>query len=236
MNNSPAILLVEDEVQIRRFVRSALEAESYQVRESGTLAEGLAQVRASGPQLTLLDLGLPDGDGIDFIRQLRACSDSPVLVLSARSAETEKIRALDAGADDYLTKPFSIGELLARVRALLRRNRADGAPTETLVRFGDIEVDLAQQRVTRGGSLVHLTPIEYRLLCAMLANTGRVMTYRALLRAVWGGAHVESNHYLRIYVSHLRQKLESDPAQPQYFLTETGIGYRFQNPDREEKT
>jgi two-component system, OmpR family, KDP operon response regulator KdpE len=149
-------------------------------------------------------------------------------VLSARSAEGEKIRALDAGADDYLTKPFSIGELLARVRALLRRNKADGSSAETLFRFGSIEVDMVLRRVVRNGSIVHLTPIEYRLLCAMLADSGKVMTYRRLLSAVWGNAFIESNHYLRIYVSHLRQKLEDDPAQPKYFLTETGVGYRFQ--------
>jgi two-component system KDP operon response regulator KdpE len=150
------------------------------------------------------------------------------LVLSARSAEGEKIRALDAGADDYLTKPFSTGELLARVRALLRRNKTDSTTTETEFHFGKIKVDFVQRQVMRNASIVHLTPIEYRLLCAMLANTGKVMTYRHLLSAVWGNAFIESNHYLRIYVSHLRQKLEDDPAQPKHFLTETGVGYRFQ--------
>lgn len=229
MSENATILLVEDEAQIRRFVRSALEAEGHRVMESGTLMHGLEQAHAWQPQLAILDLGLPDGDGIDFIRELRTRSASPVLVLSARSAEGEKIRALDAGADDYLTKPFSIGELLARVRALLRRNMADHSATETLFRFGAIEVDLARRQVTREGGIVHLTPIEYRLLCALLANAGRVMTYRNLLRSVWGSSHIESNHYLRIYVSHLRQKLEDDPAQPKHFLTETGIGYRFQH-------
>ena len=228
MSENAIILLVEDEAQIRRFVRTALEAEGHHVLESGTLAQGLEQARQAIPQLTILDLGLPDGDGIDFIRELRTQSELPVLVLSARSAEAEKIRALDAGADDYLTKPFSIGELLARVRALLRRNRADSSATETQFSFGAVEVDLLRRQVTLHNETVHLTPIEYRLLCAMLANAGRVMTYRALLRAVWGSAHIESNHYLRIYVSHLRQKLEDDPAQPKYFLTETGVGYRFQ--------
>lgn len=229
MSENANILLVEDEPQIRRFVRSALEAEGHRVLESGTLMHGMEQAQASQPQLTILDLGLPDGDGIDFIRELRTRSESPVLVLSARSAEGEKIRALDAGADDYLTKPFSIGELLARVRALLRRNKTENSAAETLFRFGTTEVDLARRQVTREGSIVHLTPIEYRLLCALLANAGRVMTYRNLLRSVWGSSHVESNHYLRIYVSHLRQKLEDDPAQPKHFLTETGIGYRFQH-------
>ncbi len=228
MSESAVILLVEDEAQIRRFVREALEEEGNRVLESATLKQGLALAHEAKPQLTILDLGLPDGDGVDFIRELRTQSELPVLVLSARSAENEKIRALDAGADDYLTKPFSIGDLLARVRALLRRNRNDGASAETSFRFGDVEVDLANRQITRGNAVVHLTPIEYRLLCALLANTGRVMTYRHLLRAVWGNAHIESNHYLRIYVSHLRQKLEDDPAQPKYLLTETGIGYRFQ--------
>lgn len=222
------ILLIEDEVQIRRLVSKALEAEGYCVVESGTLAQGLVQLHSALPQLLILDLGLPDGDGIAFIHELRSQFTLPVLVLSARSAEGEKIRALDAGADDYLTKPFATGELLARVRAQLRRNPAESATALTHFRFGEVEVDLAQRRVTLGGTAVHLTPIEYRLLLAMLADPGKVLTYRHLLRAVWGNAHSESNHYLRIYVSHLRQKLEADPTQPEYFLTETGIGYRFQ--------
>lgn len=228
MSDAAAILLIEDEAQIRRFVRSALEAEGHRVAESGTLAQAMSQFHAVKPQLAILDLGLPDGDGTSFIRELRTQSEIPVLVLSARSAEGEKIRALDVGADDYLTKPFSTGELLARVRALLRRRKADGAAAEIQIRFGEIEVDLVRRQVMRNGNIVHLTPIEYRLLCAMLANADKVMTYRHLLRAVWGNAHVESNHYLRIYVSHLRQKLEDDPAQPKHFLTETGVGYRFQ--------
>jgi two-component system, OmpR family, KDP operon response regulator KdpE len=229
MNEPAVILLIEDEIQIRRLVRSALEAEGLRVLESETLAHGMAQVHEAKPQLAILDLGLPDGDGISFIRELRPHSEMPVLVLSARSAEGEKIRALDAGADDYLTKPFSTGELLARVRALLRRNKTDSTATETLLHFGDVEVDLVRRQVTRKDDILHLTPIEYRLLCTMIANTGKVMTYRNLLRAVWGNAHIESNHYLRIYVSHLRQKLEDDPAQPKHFLTETGVGYRFQS-------
>ena len=227
MSEPAIILLIEDETQIRRFVRSALEGEGHQVQECGTLAQSMGHVHQAKPQLVILDLGLPDGDGTTFIRELRTHSGMPVLVLSARSAEGDKIRALDAGADDYLTKPFAVGELLARVRALLRRNRADSASAETAFRFGEIEVDLVQRLVTRNGNIVHLTPIEYRLLCVMLANIGKVMTYRHLLRAVWGSSHIESNHYLRIYVSHLRQKLEDDPAQPKHFLTETGVGYRF---------
>jgi two-component system KDP operon response regulator KdpE len=223
--NVPVIVLVEDDRQIRRFVRAALEAEGCHVFEADTVSQGLVEAGTRKPDMVILDLGLPDRDGIEFIRDLRGWSGLPIIVLSARSDETDKIAALDAGADDYLTKPFSIGELLARVRALLRRNKSDSAATA--FSFGDVEVDLARRQVTRNNNIVHLTPIEYRLLCAMLTNPGKVMTYRNLLRAVWGNAHIESNHYLRIYVSHLRQKLEDDPAQPKYFLTETGIGYRF---------
>ena len=228
MSESADILLIEDEAQIRYFIRAALEVEGHHVVECGTLAKSMSQVHEAKPQLAILDLGLPDGDGINFIRELRTQSEMPILVLSARSAEGEKIRALDAGADDYLTKPFSIGELLARVRALLRRNKSDDTATENLFRFGNVEVDLIHRQVLRNNQLIHLTPIEYRLLCAMLANTSKVMTYRNLLRVVWGNAFIESNHYLRIYVSHLRQKLEDDPTQPKHFLTEIGIGYRFQ--------
>ncbi|MDD4979461.1 MAG: response regulator [Gallionella sp.] len=229
MSSSAIILLIEDEAQIRRFVRAALEAENNCVVECGTLGQSMALFEESNPQLAILDLGLPDGEGIKFIRELRLRSEMPILVLSARSAEGEKIRALDAGADDYLTKPFSVGELLARVRALLRRNKLDNATLSNTHIFGDVEVDLAHRKVIRNGQLIHLTPIEYRLLCTLMASTGKVMTYRQLLRDIWGNSHIESNHYLRIYVSHLRQKLEHDPAQPKHFLTETGIGYRFQS-------
>ena len=225
--NEQTILLIEDEAQIRRLVRTAMEEEGYRVRESGTLKEGLAQLHADAVHLLILDLGLPDGDGIAFLRELRTQFSLPVLVLSARSAEGEKIRALDAGADDYLTKPYYTGELLARVRAQLRRAPQESATAENRFHFGDIEVNLAQRSVTRKGIAVRLTPIEFRLLCAMLVEPGKVLTYRHLLSAVWGKAFVESNHYLRIYVSHLRQKLEDDPAQPRFFVTETGVGYRL---------
>lgn len=228
MNKSSRILLIEDEAQIRRFVRLALEGEGYNIMESDTMHKALEHIPEAAPALIILDLGLPDGDGIDFIRSVRLQTDIPVLVLSARTSEAEKIHALDNGADDYLTKPFSIGELLARVRALLRRNKADAPNLEAYYRFGEIEVDLAHRQVSRNSEVVHLTPIEHRLLLTMLSNPGKVLTYRHLLRAVWGNAHAESNHYLRIYVSRLRQKLESDTTQPKHFLTETGIGYRFQ--------
>ena len=227
-DTAPKALLVEDERQIRRFVRTAMEAEGWQVFEAETMRQGLIDAGTRKPDLVVLDLGLPDGDGIDFIRDFRGWSSVPVIVLSARVDETDKIEALDAGADDYLTKPFGVGELLARVRATLRR-KAGGEPGgRGVVRFGDVEVDQVNRVVTRGGAPVHLTPIEYRLLTLLIANAGKVLTHRHLLREVWGPSYVESNHYVRIYVGHLRQKLESDPAQPRHLLTETGVGYRFQ--------
>ncbi|BBE51656.1 KDP operon transcriptional regulatory protein KdpE [Ferriphaselus amnicola] len=222
------VLLVEDEREIRRFVRQALEGEGCEVREAGTMALGLEEVVTLKPQLVILDLGLPDGDGVDFVQRLRSWSQIPVLVLSARSTERDKIAVLDAGADDYLTKPFSVGELLARVRALLRRGRSGEVFESPLARFGSVEVDLARHSVTKHGQPVRLTAIEFKLLSVLLANSGRVLTHRQLLREVWGATHIESTHYLRIYVAHLRQKLEDDPTQPAHFQTEIGIGYRFQ--------
>jgi two-component system, OmpR family, KDP operon response regulator KdpE len=227
-NNAPGVLLVEDEKQIRHFVCTALRDQAFRAYEAETMAQGLIEAGTRKPDLIILDLGLPDGDGEQFVRELRAWSSVPVLVLSARSTETDKIDVLDAGADDYLTKPFSVGELLARVRALLRRNARAGESESAVVRFGTVEIDLMRRQVTRAGETVHLTPIEYRLLGLLVANAGTVMTHRHLLREVWGPSYIESSHYLRIYVGHLRQKLENDPAQPQHFLTETGVGYRFQ--------
>jgi len=226
---SPLVLVVEDEMQIRRFVCAALEDEGCRVAEAETMAKGLIEAGTRKPDLIILDLGLPDGDGVRFVHDLRAWSNLPVLILSARSTESDKIGVLDAGADDYLTKPFAVGELLARVRALLRRGKPGGEAGSPSIRFGDVEIDLTRRQILRQGAPVHLTPIEYRLLCVMLANAGKVMTHRHLLREVWGPSYVESNHYLRIYVGHLRQKLEQDPTQPRHFLTETGVGYRFQN-------
>lgn len=227
---TPVAVIVEDEPQIRRFVRSALESEGWHVHEAETVKRGLTEAGTRKPDLLIVDLGLPDGDGVDLIRDVRSWSAVPVIVLSARADETDKIEALDAGADDYLTKPFGVGELLARVRANLRRPRAAGNGEEEaggFFRFGDVEVDRVARLVRRAGAVVHLTPIEYRLLSALVANAGRVLTHRQLLREVWGPGHVEQSHYLRVYMGHLRQKLEADPTQPQHLLTETAVGYRL---------
>jgi len=228
--NSPApkVLLIEDEKQIRRFVRVAVEEEGCSVSEAETMAQGLVDAGLRKPDLLILDLGLPDGNGIDLIRDLRGWSDVPVLILSARSQENDKIDALDAGADDYLTKPFSVGELRARVRALLRRRARSGEAATPIIEFGEVSVDLSRRIVSRNGEPVHLTPIEYRLLSTLLGHPGKVLTQRNLLREIWGPSYVESSHYLRVYVGHLRQKMEIDPTQPRHFLTETGVGYRFQ--------
>jgi two-component system, OmpR family, KDP operon response regulator KdpE len=231
-STSPVAVVIEDEPQIRRFVRQALEGEGWQVHEADTLRDGLAEAGTRKPDLLVLDLGLPDGDGIELIRDVRGWSTLPIIVLSARVDETDKIAALDAGADDYLTKPFGVGELLARVRANLRRPRAAASDAlreedDGVFRFGDVEVDRKARLVRRGGAEVHLTPIEYRLLSVLVANAGRVLTQRQLLREVWGPSHTDQSHYLRIYMGHLRHKLEADPAQPRHLLTETAVGYRL---------
>lgn len=222
------LLIVEDEDAIRRYVRTALEAEGFRVHEAEGQQRGLLEAATRKPDMLVLDLGLPDGDGLTLIRELRQWSAMPILVLSARSDETDKIAALDAGADDYLIKPFGIGELLARIRAALRRTHVAGqAAGSATLRFGEIRVDRSLRRVWRCDEELHLTPIEYRLLSELLANPDKVLTQRHLLLAVWGPNAVEHNHYLRIYMGHLRQKLEVDPARPRHLLTEAGIGYRF---------
>jgi len=224
--SAPVVVMVEDEKQIRRFVRTALESEGIRMFDAESGRQGLTEAATRKPDLVILDLGLPDFDGVDFIRELRTWSALPVIVLSARTDEVDKIEALDAGADDYLTKPFGVGELLARVRAALRR-RATGAKGEAAVTFGAVRVDLANRSVVRAGKQIHLTPIEFRLLSVLAGNAGKVITHRQLLREVWGPSHVEHSHYLRIYMAQLRHKLEDDPARPRHLLTETGVGYRL---------
>ena len=223
---APVALLVEDEPQIRRFVRTALEAEGWIVHETATMKQGLIDAGTRKPDLLILDLGLPDGDGVTLLRELRTWSPMPVIVLSARMGEAQKIEALDAGADDYLTKPFGVGELLARVRATLRR-RNQPQSVSPLFRFGDVEVDTSARIVRRNEAIVHLTPVEYRLLSMLIHNAGKVLTHRQILREVWGPSGVEHHHYVRVYMGHLRQKLEDDPAQPRHLVTETAVGYRL---------
>jgi len=220
------IILIEDEPRIRQFVKSALEKESFVVYEADSVHRGLIFCGQRKPDLVILDLGLPDRDGAEFIREFRQWSSAPILVLSARTLEEDKIRALDLGADDYLTKPFGVGELMARVRAALRRHRpsSEGQPSFT---FGDVVVDFAQRAVTRAGEPVHLTPIEFRLLTYLCNHAGLVVTHKQVLQEVWGPNNTESTHYLRIYMAHLRQKLEQNASRPQHLLTEAGIGYRF---------
>jgi two-component system KDP operon response regulator KdpE len=228
VNESNAtIVLIEDEKQIRRFVRVSLEAEGMTVHEAETGKQGLVEAATRKPDLVIVDLGLPDTDGLDVIRELRSWTDLPVIVLSARMQEQEKVAALDAGADDYLTKPFGVSELMARIRAHLRRRNQAAASGAPQFSFGGVVIDMSLRQVTRDGALVHLTPIEYRLLTTLVRHAGRVLTHRQLLLDVWGPSHVESHHYLRIYMAHLRQKLERDAAQPEFIVTETGVGYRL---------
>ena len=223
-------LLVEDEAQIRRFVRTALQSEGWQVHEAATLQQGLMEAGTRSPDLIILDLGLPDGDGVGFLRELRTWSKTTVIVLSARADESDKVLALDAGADDYMPKPFGVPELLARVRANMRRVQQRGGSGEdkpsTCV-FGDVRVDLAARLVEKAGREIHLTPTEFQLLATLIASAGRVLTHRQLLHAVWGPSFGDSTHYLRVYMGHLRQKLEDDPAQPKFLKTETAVGYRL---------
>ncbi len=221
------LLIVEDEADIRRFVRLALESEGHEVFEADGVKRALIEAGTRRPDLVVLDLGLPDGDGVDFIRDLRGWSAIPVIVLSARSAEADKIAALDAGADDYLVKPFGAGELLARVRAQLRRHTRQTPAGEPVVRFGEVCIDLARRVVERAGQPLHLTPIEYRLLTHLAAQPDRVITHRQLLQAVWGPGHTEDTHYVRVHMANLRKKVEADASMPRHLVTEAGIGYRF---------
>lgn len=221
------VLIVEDEADIRRFVRLALQAEGLEAYEADGVKRGLIEAGTRRPDLVVLDLGLPDGDGVDFVRELRSWSSAPVIVLSARSGEADKIAALDAGADDYLVKPFGAGELMARVRAQLRRQTQRAPAADAKLAFGDVAVDLARRIVTRGGGPLHLTPIEYRLLTHLAGQPDRVITHRQLLQAVWGPGHTEDTHYVRVHMANLRKKIEHDASQPRHLLTVSGVGYRF---------
>jgi two-component system KDP operon response regulator KdpE len=222
------VLVIEDEPQIRRLLRNTLEASGYRVIEAENGERGTLEAANHKPDLVMVDLGLPDLDGVEVVKRIRAWSALPVLVLSARSAEADKIAALDAGADDYITKPFAAGELLARIRAALRHAARAAQPGDAgLLHLGETEVDFERRLVHAAGREVHLTPIEFRLLACLAQHAGMVLTHRHLLREVWGPSHVDQSHYLRIYMKQLRHKLEPDPARPRYLITETGIGYRL---------
>lgn len=225
----PQILLIEDEPQLRRFLRPMLRSEGYRLIEAETAEEGLRQVEGLRPDLVLLDLGLPDGDGIEVTRQLRGWTQVPIIVLSARGMEADKIAAFDAGADDYLIKPFGVPELVARMRVALRHAARAAPRTESLLVFGELRIDLVRREVHRGEEAVHLTPHEYGLFALLARHAGQVVTYRQLLREVWGPAFIQQTHYLRVYMGHLRQKLEADPARPRWLTTEAGVGYRLRD-------
>ena len=223
----PTVLVVEDEVAIRKFLRAGLEGEGYRLVESATGQDGITQAATRSPDVVLLDLALPDVDGFEVVRRIREWSAMPIIVLSAHGRDTDKIRALDAGADDYVTKPFSMPELLARLRVALRhRARVSDDASDTL-EIGPLRVDLARRRVTLNDADISLTPTEYRLLTTLARHVGRVLTHEFLLREVWGRAHTSQHHYLRVYMAQLRHKLEADPARPRLLLTETGVGYRM---------
>lgn len=221
------VLIIEDEADIRRFVRMTLESEGLEVFEADSIKRGLIEAGTRRPEVVVLDLGLPDGDGVDFIRDLRGWSTCPVIILSARSSETDKIVALDAGADDYLVKPFGAGELMARVRAQLRRHSQQNSAGETKIQFGDVCIDLIHRVVERSGQPLHLTPIEYRFLTYLAAQPNRVVTSQQLLKVVWGPGHSDDIHYVRVHMANLRKKIEADASMPKHVITEAGVGYRF---------
>lgn len=225
------VLVVEDEPQLRRFLRVSLHAHGYRVDEASSAAEGMQQLTGVQPDLLLLDLGLPDGDGIDFTRRLREFSRVPVIVISARGREDDKVAALDAGADDYLTKPFGVNELLARMRVALRHAQATQSVDEAALALGTLAIDLAKREVTSQGRPVHLTPIEYKLLVLLARNAGRVLTHAHILKEVWGARHEKQSHYVRVHMAELRKKVELDPARPRLIVTEPGVGYRLREPE-----
>jgi two-component system KDP operon response regulator KdpE len=226
-NDSLTILIIEDELPIRRFLRATLANHGFQIAEATSGQAGLKQAIEQPPDLVLLDLGLPDMDGLEVTRRLREWSKVPIIVLSARNQEHDKIAALDAGADDYLTKPFGVGELMARIRAARRHTEPAGQPKDPVFKTGELRLDRARRQVFVAGAEVHLTPIEYQLLVTLVRYAGKVVTQRQLLREVWGPAYEQEAQYLRTYMTHLRHKLEADPAHPRYLLTEVGVGYRL---------
>lgn len=222
------LLVIEDEPQIRRFLRATFTANGYRLLEATTGQDGLVQAATRQPELVILDLGLPDIDGLEVTRRLREWTTMPIIVLSARGQETDKIAALDAGADDYMTKPFGVGELLARVRVSLRHAmRTSRDPEPAVFTVGDLQVDMSQRQVYVAAQEMHLTPIEYRLLTTLIRHAGQVVTHHQLLTAVWGPGYTHETHYVRVYMGQLRHKLETNPARPRYLLTEPGVGYRL---------
>jgi two-component system, OmpR family, KDP operon response regulator KdpE len=224
----PVVVLIEDEPQIRRFLRATLTGEGYRLFEATSGADGVVEVGSRQPDVVIVDLGLPDMDGVDVIRRIREWTATPIIVLSARGQERDKVTALDAGADDYVSKPFGSGELLARIRVALRhRVGASHGADDVVFTVGELHVDLVRRQVRVGDKDVHLTPIEYKLLTALVRHAGKVVTHQQLLREVWGPAHTEQAHYARVYMAHLRHKLETQPARPRYLLTEAGVGYRL---------
>lgn len=227
MSIAPLLLLIEDELAIRRFLRTSLSNEGYRLVEAESGQQAIRLAKQQPPDLVLLDLGLPDMDGQEVLRQLREWLTAPVVILSARDQEQEKVQALDNGADDYLTKPFSTGELLARIRVALRHASHVAGPADAVFAAGDLSIDLSARRVFLAEREVHLTPIEYKLLTTLVRHSGKVLTHRFLLQEVWGPHQVQETHYLRVFMAGLRRKIEADPAQPRYLLTEQGVGYRF---------
>jgi two-component system KDP operon response regulator KdpE len=224
----PVVVLIEDEPQIRRFLRATLTGQGYRLFEATTGATGIIEVGSRQPDVVIIDLGLPDIDGIEVIRRLREWTAVPIIVLSARGQERDKVTALDAGADDYVSKPFGAGELLARIRVALRHTAgASHEADEAAFKVGELRVDLLRRHVAVGPAEVRLTPIEYKLLTTLIRHAGKVVTHQQLLREVWGPTHTDQAHYVRIYMAHLRHKLEAEPARPRYLLTEPGVGYRL---------
>jgi two-component system, OmpR family, KDP operon response regulator KdpE len=226
-SEGPLILIIEDEAPIRRFLRASLAEQGYRFNEAETAAEGLRLTASAPPDLVILDLGLPDQNGIEVLKQIRDWSEVPIIIVSARGQERDKVLALDSGANDYLTKPFAVGELLARIRVALRLATRASKPQDSVFTAGDLKVDLAARRVMVKGKEIHLTPTEYRLLTTLIRDAGKVLTQSYLLKEVWGPGHAQESHYLRVAMAKLRGKLEADPARPRILLTEVGIGYRL---------